>query len=58
LLIQSYRIFMTKGNNRIISRSPGEGPQKLKPQTLPMTHCNEHWQVRMCGPQDIAWDTL
>ena len=55
---------MTQGNGRITGRSPGKDPILMvsqKPELLnqtPMTYCNEHLQVEMCGQRDILWDTL
>lgn len=52
---------MTLGNNRTTGRSHGEGLVLMvfqKPRTRPMTHCEEHLQVKMCGQKSILWDTL
>lgn len=54
---------MTQDNNRISKRSPSEGPvlignRKQRPPTLPVTHCNEHLQVKMYGLTGILCDSL
>jgi hypothetical protein len=55
-LIQSCRIFMTQGNNRILERSPSENPVLIQIDVSiggSMTHCNEHLQAKKFGQNGI-----
>jgi hypothetical protein len=62
LQIQSCRVSMTQ-DNRISKRSPRENPRLMcsrnqRPQIRPMTHCNEHLQVKLFEQKSVLFDRL
>jgi hypothetical protein len=67
LLIQSCKISMTQGNNRITERSPGEDPiltMSQKPEISNQINDSLQWiftmniAMNMCGQRDTLWDKL
>lgn len=57
-LLQSCRIYMSQGKNRIIWGGLVMIPSILMVSQKPETHFDEHLQVTMCGQKHILWGTL
>jgi hypothetical protein len=62
--VPNLRVPMTQGNNTVTRRNPSEDLILMvsqKPEVSnqrPMTHCNKHLQVKMCGQRARLWDIL